>query len=82
MSIKTVLLTAVVAMGIAAPAAAATNLIKNGSFELSGTGAGTVANWTKVNIPGSEPASIISYNSNASYPIGAFGEQVTPDNVV
>ena len=82
MSIKTVLLTAVVAMGVAAPAAAVTNLIKNGSFELSGTGAGPVANWTKVNTPVSEPASIISYNSNASYPIGAFGEPVASDNNV
>ena len=82
MSIKTILLTAVVAMGVAAPAAAVTNLIKNGSFENNGTGVVTVTGWTKTNVPASEPSSIISYNSNASYPTGAFSEAVAPDSVI
>jgi hypothetical protein len=82
MSIKTILLTTVIALGAVVPAAAATNLIKNGSFELSGTGNGPVANWTKTNPAPDAPASVISYNNNNGYPTGAFGESVSPDNAV
>ena len=70
------------AVAAAAPASAAVNLINNGSFENNGIGVGTVAGWTKSNPASDAPASIISYNSNASYPTGAFGEAVTPDNIV
>ncbi len=82
MSIKTILLTAVVAMGVAAPAAAVTNLIKNGSFENNGTGVVTVTGWTTTNPASDAPASIISYNNLDAYPTGAFGEPVSPDNAV
>lgn len=84
---KTILLaSAVLAIGAAAsPASAVTNLIKNGSFEAAGTtGSGAFANWTKSNVPTNngvdQPASVIAYNSTASYPVSAYGEAVTPDN--
>jgi hypothetical protein len=66
----------------AAPAAAVTNLIRNGSFEAGAVGTNGFANWTKTNIPASQRASIIAYNSTASYPNGAFGESVFADNSV
>ena len=67
---------------VASPASAVTNLIKNGSFELSAPGVGTIANWTKSNVPGNAPASVITYNNTFSYPFGAFNESVAPNNAV
>jgi hypothetical protein len=73
---------ALVAAALAAPAAAVTNLIKNGSFEAGAVGTNGFALWTKTNIPASSRASIINYNSTASYPNGAFGESVFADNSI
>jgi hypothetical protein len=80
---KTILLAgAVAAVAAASPAAAVTNVLKNGSFEAgAGTGTNRFTNWTKTNIAPAEPATVISYNSNSSYPNGAFGEMVLPDNI-
>jgi hypothetical protein len=78
--------TLVLAVTLAAtPALAVTNLIKNGSFEQGGAGTGGFLFWTKTNTPDGVPrqdqaASVINYNSTASYPMGAYGEAVTPDN--
>ena len=59
------------------PATAAPNLVQNGSFENG------LANWT---IGGSDAQGFapvaIFYNSASAYPVGAFGEAVTPDNSV
>ncbi|MEI6418124.1 MAG: PEPxxWA-CTERM sorting domain-containing protein [Sphingomonadales bacterium] len=83
---KTALLTTLVAVAaMAAPAQAATNIIKNGSFEQAGTtGTGAFSQWTKTNVPSGfgadQAASVIGYNNNASYPDGAYGEAVSPDN--
>lgn len=65
---------------------AANNLIKNGSFELGSPGVNGFTYWTKTNVPDNDPrqdqpASIITYNNNSSYPTGAYGESVSPDNV-
>ncbi len=81
---KTLLLAgAFAAVAAASPAAAATNLIINGSFEAAGTtGTGAYTGWTKTNVPGNAPTSVIAYNSTAGYPDSAFGEAVTPDNAV
>jgi hypothetical protein len=75
---------AVLAIAAAAsPAAAVTNLIKNGSFEAAGTtGTGAYTGWTKTRIPSNAPASVIVYNSPAQYPTSAFGERVSPDNLL
>ena len=73
---------ALAAIAAAAPAAAVTNLIRNGSFEAGAPGTGGFAQWTKSNVPGNAPASVISYNNTLSYPLGAFGESVFPDNAV
>jgi hypothetical protein len=75
---------AVLAIAAAAsPAAAVTNLIKNGSFEQAGTtGTGAYAGWTKTNVPTNAPASVIAYNIKAAYPNGAFNELVTPDSIL
>ncbi len=70
------------AASVAAPAAAVTNLIKNGSFEAGAVGTGGFLQWTKSNVPSNAPASVINYNSTASYPNGAFGESVFADNSV
>ena len=70
------------AASFAAPAAAVTNLIKNGSFEAGAVGTGGFLQWTKSNVPSNAPASVINYNSTASYPNGAFGESVFADNSV
>lgn len=67
---------------IAAPAAAVTNVIVNGSFETGALGTGGYTGWTKTNVPSNAPATIIGYNSAAQYPTGAFRERVTPDNIV
>jgi PEP-CTERM motif len=70
---------AAVAAMILAGSAQATNLVQNGSFENG------LANWT---IGGADngstkyPPAAIFYNSASAYPIGAFGEAVTPDNSV
>lgn len=72
----------------ATPAAAVTNLIKNGSFEAAGTtGSDAFTGWTRSNTPdftpaADQPASVIVYNSTASYPVSAYEEAVTPDNAV
>jgi hypothetical protein len=71
----------VVAGGVA-PAHAVTNLINNGSFEAGATGTGGFVGWTKTNVPSNAPASVIGYNTSNSYPTGAFGESVAPDNLV
>ena len=84
---KTILLAgAFAAVAAASPAAAVTNLIVNGSFEAAGTtGQGAFTGWTKSNTPdfvpnADQPASVIVYNSNANYPVSAYGEALTPDN--
>jgi hypothetical protein len=54
-------------------AAQAANVLTNGSFESGFTG------WTLNGTVGDAfPATIIDYNSPASYPTGAFGEPVPP----
>lgn len=74
------------AMATTSPAHAVTNLILNGSFENAGkTGTNAFKNWTKANTPDNspsedQPASVIAYNSTASYPTSAYGEAVAPDN--
>ena len=78
---KILLLCTVAALGVTAPAAAVTNLIVNGSFEAGAPGVGGFTGWTKANPASDAPASVIGYNNNDSYPTGAFGEAVTPDNV-
>lgn len=65
----------------AGPAAATTNLILNGSFEVGSPGTGGFTDWTKTNVPTNAPASVISYNVTEPYPLGAFTEAVTPDNL-
>jgi len=61
---------------LAAPLfASAANLVSNGSFESGLTG------WTLDGSVGDAyPATIIDYNSNASYPTGAFNEPVPGDS--
>lgn len=81
---------AALALGVGAPVAAATNLIVNGSFEAGAPGVGGFTGWTKTNTPdgthgggnsgADQPASVIGYNNTNSYPTGAYGESVTPDN--
>ncbi|WP_426169226.1 PEPxxWA-CTERM sorting domain-containing protein [Sandarakinorhabdus sp. DWP1-3-1] len=71
------LLLAVVAIAAGTvPAAAATNLVANGSFELG------FAGWTRTNIPSNAPAVVINYGVAAAYPTGAFGEAVAANNAV
>lgn len=71
---------------VATAPAAAVNKINNGSFEQAGvTGVGAFSGWSKLNTPDSspiqdQPASVILYNSNAAYPISAYGERVVADN--
>jgi hypothetical protein len=70
-----------IASTLAGSASAATNLLINGSFEDAGTtGTGSFTAWTKTNVSTVEPATVIGYNSTASYPDGAYGESVIPDN--
>ncbi|MEY2884706.1 MAG: hypothetical protein RL490_2430 [Pseudomonadota bacterium] len=71
----------------ASPSLAVTNLIKNGSFEAGSVGVSGFTLWTHTNVPDyqptqDQPASVIAYNSNSAYPKGAYGERVSPDNVV
>jgi hypothetical protein len=66
-------------LAIAGSASAAVNLISNGSFEsgsLDWTYSGSGADVG----PTGHPAVVISYNSTAGYPTGAFGEPIPPDN--
>lgn len=75
MSFKHAAAIGAIAAAIAAgPASAAVNLVANGSFE-SG-----LAGWTLTNAPSSFSAVAIFYNQPASYPTGAFGEAVPPQN--
>lgn len=62
-----------------AGSAQATNLVVNGSFE------NALANWTIGGVDNDTPKyppAAIFYNSPSPYPVGAFGEAVTPDNSV
>jgi hypothetical protein len=87
MKLHTILAAAgLAAVALATPATAA-NFIKNGSFEAGAVGNGAVPEWTRSNTPDGVPTadqrgSVISYNSTAQYPTGAYGESVTPDNAV
>lgn len=72
--------TIVAGVAWAGAASAATNLITNGSFET-----GNTFGWTYAGVGADVPAHqavIIPYNSGASYPGGAFGEPIPPDNSV
>jgi hypothetical protein len=86
MHIIPALVAATVTALLAAVPAAAVNKIINGSFEQAGTtGVGAFTGWSKLNTPDNsptqdQPASVIRYDSNAAYPISAYGERVTPDN--
>lgn len=75
---KTLAFAAVAAFLAAGPAAAATNLVVNGSFEL---GADGLQGWT---IGGSDnqgfPPVAIFYGAAQPYPNGAFGEAVPANN--
>jgi len=63
-----------------------TNLIVKGSFEAGAPGINGFTGWTKTNTPSGvgsdQAASVIGYNNNNSYPTGAYGESVSPDNAV
>lgn len=74
-------ITAVAGLAIAGGANAAVNLISNGSFEDAGTtGPAAIASpWVYTEVDGtdtSHPATVIQYNSTATYPAGAFGEPI------
>jgi len=64
---------------VAGSASAAINLVSNGSFE-SGT-IDWVYSGAGADLPGHQ-AVVIPYNSNLTYPGGAFGEPIPPDNTV
>ncbi len=72
---------------LSSTSALATNKIRNGSFEQGGgTGVNRFTGWSKLNTPDNsptqdQPASVIVYDSPAAYPVSAYGERVTPDNV-
>lgn len=75
---KTAIFAGALALAVSAsPAAAATNLLANGSFENGFTG------WT-VNLgpspQGTAPV-VINYNQASNYPTGAFGEAIGTNNV-
>ncbi len=63
------------AMVIASPAMAATNLVTNGSFESGFTG------WTVGQTGGGTAPVVIPYGSATPYPGGAFGEAILPNAV-
>jgi hypothetical protein len=65
---------------VAGSANAAVNLVTNGSFETGNTFAWSYTNSGADSLV--HPATVIPYNSNASYPGGAFGEPIPPDNSV
>ncbi|PWS36264.1 hypothetical protein DFH01_13865 [Falsiroseomonas bella] len=58
----------------AAPGVQAGNLVVNGSFESGFDG------WTRGGGNLRNPASVITYNSSATYPTGAYGEPVRPSD--
>jgi len=74
MKIRTVL-GVCLAVAVASPAAAATNLLANGSFESGFTG------WTVGQTGGGTAPVVIPYGSGSPYPGGAFGEAVLPNSV-
>ena len=61
-------------------AEASVNLIQNGGFEADAIGSTSFTDYTVTNLPPDYPASVIGYNSYASYPYGAQGEAVPPDS--
>lgn len=63
------------AIAVASPASAATNLLANGSFE-SGFSA-----WTVAQAGGGTAPVVIPYGSGSGYPTGAFGEAILPNTV-
>lgn len=63
------------AMAIASPAMAATNLVTNGSFESGLSG------WTVGTTGGGTAPVAIPYGSATPYPGGAFGEAILPNAV-
>ena len=74
-----------VAIVMANPAAAATNLINNGSFESAGNGTfgspAGVADWSTSGTAGDSYYPVaIQYNQASGYPTGAQGESVPTDN--
>lgn len=70
-------LLACAAFAVCAPATAATNLVLNGSFENG------LTNWALTGGNTSNfPPVAINYNSATPYPTGAFGEAVTPENLM
>lgn len=74
MKIRTVL-GVCLAVAVASPATAATNLLANGSFESGFTG------WTVGQTGGGTAPVVIPYGSGSPYPGGAFGEAVLPNSV-
>ncbi|WP_337187514.1 PEPxxWA-CTERM sorting domain-containing protein [Phenylobacterium sp.] len=70
---------ALAATAFAGSAGAASNLVLNGSFEESPLGLAWTYEGSGADVPGHQ-AVIIPYNSGASYPGGAFGEPIPPDN--
>lgn len=73
---RNLIIGAVALSALAAPAFAANQLV-NGSFESGFTG------WTVGGVSDDGyPPVVIPYNSAASYPGGAFGEPIPPDNAV
>ena len=63
------------AMVVASPAMAATNLVTNGSFESGFSG------WTVGQAGGGTAPVVIPYGSATPYPGGAFGEAILPNAV-
>lgn len=74
MKIRTVL-GICLAVAVASPATAATNLLTNGSFESGFTA------WTVGQTGGGTAPVVIPYGSGSPYPGGAFGEAVLPNTV-
>ncbi|WP_411291463.1 PEPxxWA-CTERM sorting domain-containing protein [Sphingorhabdus sp.] len=62
-------------MALATPSMAATNLVKNGSFESN------FVDWTLMENGGGTSPVVITYGSTAQYPFGAFGEAVLPNMI-
>jgi hypothetical protein len=74
------ILAAIAATIVAAPASAAVNLVSNGSFELGGNG---LQDWTIGGVDNDSPAyppAAIFYGEAQPYPNGAFGEAVPANN--
>lgn len=71
----------IAAMLLAGPAAAATNLIDNGSFEAGSAGYLDLPDWTRSNTPDQVPSSdkpgtVIAYGAAVGWPTGAYGEAI------